>query len=112
MLFELESINNSDECHWILIKFGRGHGEYVLMLPCEYELNLRSEKKLSSLLSVCVFSAKKKKVNFFVSLNNFSLSSWIPTKFGSSLSLYVYVQSCENELNRCGIAFWWQLKGI
>ena len=41
MLFELESVNNFSGCHWILIKFGRKHGECVVMLPCEYELNRR-----------------------------------------------------------------------
>ena len=52
MLFELESINNWDECHWIWMKFGGVCDEYMQMLPC------------------------------------------------------------KNELNRRGIAFWWQLKGI
>ena len=33
MLFELESINNSDECHWIWMKFGRGHVHYVCYRP-------------------------------------------------------------------------------
>ena len=41
MLFELESINNLDEWQWILIKFGRGYGEYVVILSCENELNRR-----------------------------------------------------------------------
>ena len=41
MLFELESLNNFSEGHWIWMKFGRIHGECVVMLPCEYELNLR-----------------------------------------------------------------------
>ena len=41
MLFELEIECNSDECHWILMKFGGVHGEYVLMLPCENEFNRR-----------------------------------------------------------------------
>ena len=44
MLFELEIECNSDECHWILMKFGGVHGEYVLMLPCENELNRRGSK--------------------------------------------------------------------
>ena len=44
MLFELESINNLDEWQWILIKFGRGYGECVVMLPCEYELNRRGSR--------------------------------------------------------------------
>ena len=41
MLFELESINNLDEWQWILIKFGRGYGEYAVILSCENELNRR-----------------------------------------------------------------------
>ena len=44
MLFELESINNLDEWQWILIKFGRGYGEYVVILSCENELNRRGSK--------------------------------------------------------------------
>ena len=41
MLFELESLNNSDECHWISFKFGGVHGECVLIYPCKNELNRR-----------------------------------------------------------------------
>ena len=41
MLFELESINNLDEWQWILIKFGGMHGECVVILSCENELNRR-----------------------------------------------------------------------
>ena len=41
MLFELESLNNLDEWRWISFKFGGVHGECVVMLPCEYELNRR-----------------------------------------------------------------------
>ena len=44
MLFELESLNNSDELQWIWMRFGRMHGEYVLMLSCEYELNRRGSR--------------------------------------------------------------------
>ena len=40
-LFELESVNNSDECHWIWMKFGRRHVHYVCYLPCKYEFNRR-----------------------------------------------------------------------
>ena len=41
MLFELESVNNFSEGHWISFKFGGVHGKCVVMLPCEYELNRR-----------------------------------------------------------------------
>ena len=41
MLFELESLNNSDECHWIWMRFGGVHGECVVLLLCENELNRR-----------------------------------------------------------------------
>ena len=53
------------------------------------------KKKMSSLLSVC-FQLKSE---FFWSLNNFSLSPWIPYKLGSSHSHYVYIQPCENGQN-------------
>ena len=41
MLFESEIECNSDEWRWIWMKFGGKHGECVVMLPCEYELNRR-----------------------------------------------------------------------
>ena len=41
MLFELESVNNFSGCHWISFKFCRGHGECVVILSCENELNRR-----------------------------------------------------------------------
>ena len=41
MLFELESLNNFSEGHWIWMRFGGVHGEHVLTYPCEYELNRR-----------------------------------------------------------------------
>ena len=53
-------------------------------------------KKFSSLLSVCF---QLKKVNFFWSLNNFSLSPWIPSKLDSSHSHYELWLSCENGQN-------------
>ena len=54
-------------------------------------------KKFGTYL-VYVFSAKKKKVNFWVTYN-FSLSPWIPSKLDSSHSHYVYIQPCENGQN-------------
>ena len=44
MLFELESVNNSDEWRWIWMIFGGVHGECVVMLSCEYELNQRGSR--------------------------------------------------------------------
>ena len=41
MLFELEIACNLDEWQWILIKFGGMHGECVVILSCENELNRR-----------------------------------------------------------------------
>ena len=41
MLFELESVNNSDELQWIWMRFGGVHGECVVMLLCKNELNRR-----------------------------------------------------------------------
>ena len=37
---------------------------------------------------------------------------WIWMKFGGVCGEYMQMLPCENELNRRGIAFWWQLKGI
>ena len=38
---EHKNVCNLDVWCWILIKFGGVHGECVVMLPCEYELNRR-----------------------------------------------------------------------
>ena len=44
MLFELEIACNLDEWQWILIKFGGMHGECVVILSCENELNRRGSR--------------------------------------------------------------------
>ena len=44
MLFELESINNLDEGHWIWMRFGGVYSECVVMLSCENELNRRGSR--------------------------------------------------------------------
>lgn len=46
-----------------------------------------------------MFSVKSE---LFWSLNNFSLSPWIPFKLDSSHSHYVYIQPCENGQNLRG----------
>ena len=84
---------------WIWMKFGGVHGECVLMLPCENELNRRGSK------NSCFWGEHKNKCNL-------DALCWIWIKFGRINGECVLMLPCENELNRRHVAFWWQLKGI
>ena len=81
------------------MKFCGVHGEYVLMLPCENELNQRGLK------NSCFWGEHK-------NVCNLGEWCWMRMTFGRMHGECVAMLPCENELNRRGIAFWWRLKGI
>ena len=74
------------------MKFCGVHGECVLVLPCENELNRRGSK------NSCFWGEHK-------NVCNSDECHWIWMRFGGVCGKCVVMLPCENELNRRGLRF-------